>query len=135
MTDWYSLGIAHRRREEAAASIAEQRRKLDNARARTSLVRWRGVLTAIHTNVAAYNDGLGRERLVVTVTDRPHPTATIEAAAGTIPVLVVTLDEGEIRVDRRATAPDHGETTRWVAMTRSDADTAAYVLQEWLERL
>jgi hypothetical protein len=135
MNDWYSLGTAHRRRDEAAASIAQRRRELDDARFKTSLIRWRGVLAAIQTTVAAYNDGLGRELLIVTETDGPHSSATIESAGGILPALVVTLDEGEIRVDRHASAPDHGEITRWVAMTRSDPDTAAYVLQEWMERL
>jgi hypothetical protein len=135
MKDWYSVGTAHRRRDAAAASIAQRQNELDEARLRTSLSRWRGIIAAIRTTVAAYNDGIGRERLVVTETDRPHFSATVASHGGTISSLVVTLDEMEIRVECRATASDRGGSTRWVAMTRSDDETAAYVLQDWIERL
>jgi hypothetical protein len=135
MKDWHALGSAHRRRDEAAASIAQRRGEIDAARLTTSVVRWPGIVAAIKTTLAAYNHGMGRELLVVTETDRPHPSATIESSGGTMSALVATLDEAEIRVDYRATAPDHGGSTRWVAITRSDDDTAAYVLQEWMERL
>lgn len=131
----HSLGTAHRRRDAVAASIAQRRAQLDDARLRAALGRWRGIVVAIQASVAAYNDGIGRERLVVIEADGPHPSATIESTRGIIPALVVTLDEAEIRVDCHAPAPDHGPITRWVAMTRSDDDTAAYVLQEWMERL
>ena len=135
MNDSHSLGCAHRRRDTAAASIAQGRAELEDGRSRSARGRWRGIVAAIRTSVAAYNDGIGRERLVVSETDGPHPSATIESTRGIIPALVVTLDEAEIRVDCHAPAPDHGPITRWVAMTRSDDDTAAYVLQEWMERL
>jgi hypothetical protein len=135
MKDWHALGTAHRRRDEAAASVAHRRGEIDAARLTTSLVRWPAVVVAIKTTLAAYNNGMGRELLVVTETDQPHPSATIESTGGIMSALVVTLDEAEIRVDCRAAAPDHGGATRWVAMTRSDDDTAAYVLQEWMERL
>ena len=135
MKDSHSLGTAHRRRDAAAASIAQGRAELDDARLKSALDRWRGIVGAIQASVSAYNDGIGRERLVVRETAGPPPTATIEATDGVIPALVVTLDGAEIRVDCRALAPGHGAITRWVAMTRSDDDTAAYVLQEWMERL
>jgi hypothetical protein len=135
MTDWGSLGTSHRRRDAAAASVAQRRGEFDDARFRSALGRWSGIVAAIHRTVAAYNDGIGRERLVVTEIARPHASAIIDATGGILPALVVTLDEGEIRVDCRAAAPDHGRIRRWVALTRSDSDTAAYVLQEWMERL
>jgi hypothetical protein len=133
--DWHALGTAHRRRDDAASSIAHRRGEIDDARFRTALARWPAIVAAIKTTLAAYNRGMGRELLAVTEADRPHPSATIESSGGIVSALVITLDGAEIRVDCRATAPDHGGMTRWVALTRSDDDTAAYVLQDWMERL
>jgi hypothetical protein len=136
MKDWRSLGSAHRRRDEAVASIARGQGERDTARSTGSLARWPGIVSAIRSMVAAYNDGAGHEVLVVTETsDGQHPTATIASTASTIPSLRVALDEAEIRVDTQSVTSDSGGIKRWVDLTRSDEDTAAYVLQEWMERL
>jgi hypothetical protein len=135
MKDWRSLGATHRRRDHAAASITQGRVERESGRSVTSLARWPAIVSAIRAVVASYNEGVGGDRLAVTETnDRRHPSVMIESTAGTIPVLVLTLDEAEIRVDNGSTSHP-GEIKRWVDLTRSDEDTAAYVLQEWLERL
>lgn len=135
MKDSYSLGTAHRRRDAAAASIAQRQGELDDGRLKNSLIRWPAIVAALRTHVAAYNTGIGHERLVVTETDRPNRTATIASTGGVIPALLVTLDDAELRVECPHTAPRDCPTTRWVAMTRTDNDTAAYVLQDWMGRL
>jgi hypothetical protein len=134
--DSRSLGATHRRRDEAAASIAREQDERDSASRLTSLARWPAIVAAIKAMVAAYNEGAGRELLVVAETpDQQQPSVTIESTRQTSTALVATLDAGEIRVDRRSTSPDAGGIRRWVDLTRSDDDTARYVLQEWMEQL
>jgi hypothetical protein len=135
MNNCHSLGTAHRLRDTAATSIAQRQRELDDARSKASLTRWPGIVAALRSHVAAYNTGIGHERLVVTETARPDRAATIESTGAVISALVVTLDDAELRVDFPDTAPRDGRITRWVALTRTDNDTAAYVLQDWMERL
>jgi hypothetical protein len=135
MNDCHSLGTAHRLRDAAATIIAQRQRELDDARSKTSLMRWPGVVAALRTHVAAYNAGIGYERLVVTETHRPTLAATVESTGTITPALVVTLDDAELRVDCPDAVPRHCRTTRWVAMARTDSDTAAYVLQDWMQRL
>jgi hypothetical protein len=136
MKDWRSLGAAHRRRDEAAESITQAGVDRDIGGSMSSLGRWPAIVTAIRAQVAAYNDGAGRERLVVIeATDRQHPSVTVESSGPMSPALIVTLDEAEIRVDSRSAEPHAGGTKRWVDLTRSADDTAAYVLEDWMERL
>jgi hypothetical protein len=134
MSDCHSLGTAHRLRDAAAASIAQRQRELDDARSKLSLMRWPGIVAALRTHIAAYNTGIGHERLVLTETERPNRVATIESTGAGIPALVVALDDAELRVDCPDTAPRDRRITRWVPMMRTDNDTAAYVLQDWMER-
>jgi hypothetical protein len=134
MRNLYALGTAHRRRAEAAALITQRRNGLDDAGLESSRSRWVDILAAIRRIVATYNDGAGREVLVVTGSDGSS-SATIESEGCRISALVVTLDEGEIRVECRGTAPHHDGIKRWIAMTRTDNEMAAYALQEWMERL
>ena len=136
MPDWRSLGTAHRRRNDAVLAIAQGQDERDNARSMTSLVRWPGIVRAIRAIAAAYNEGVGRQLLVVTeTTDPQHPSAVLESTDAMIPALLVTLDDSELRVDTRPPHPDGGGVKRWVDLTRTDDDTAAYVVQAWMERL
>jgi hypothetical protein len=133
MKDWGALGTAHRRRDEVAASIASGRREHDAAQSASSLARWPRIVDAIRTAVAAYNEGNGQARLVVTeMADRQHPSVTIESSGNTIPPLVVTLAVAELKV---GSASNDSGPGRWVDLARTDDDTAAYILQEWMERL
>jgi hypothetical protein len=135
MKDWRSLGALHRRRDEAAGSIAQAQGAVDDARTTTSLARWPGIVQAIRRVVAAYNEGAGRDVLVVTeAIDGQPPAVTIEASAGTPPALVLTLDGAEVNVGSGLADSSTG-AKRWVDLTRTDDETAAYVLEEWLERL
>jgi len=136
MKDWRSLGTAHRRRDEAAEGIAQGRADFEGTASATALARWSGIVPAIRAVVAAYNEGAGRERLVVTETaDGAPPAVTIEAPGSGIPALVVRLDGAELNVGSQSTDAHTGGMKRWVDLTRTDDETAAYVLQEWIERL
>ena len=136
MKDWRSLGAAHRRRDDMAASLAHTRGERDNDRAAASVARWPGIVRAIEAAVAAYNEGVGRELLGVVETSGLHdPSVTIAATDGTIPGLVITLEGAELNVGNRALDPSSPGIKRWVDLERTDEATAAYVLQEWMERL
>jgi hypothetical protein len=136
MTDWRSLGTAHRRRDEAAAALALARSHLDTEGSMTSLARWSGIVRAIRGIVGAYNGGVGYELLVVTeTTDRQHPRVVIECPGSLIPALDIRVDAAELHVSSCSTDAGSGRINRWVDLTRADDDTAAYLLQEWMERL
>ena len=130
-----SLGARHRVRDEAAAAVAREQFARDTSLRTASLARWPGIVAALQTLAAAYNAGVGRALVVVAETDdRRQRALTIEAQGQTKVRLMVTLDDGELRVESVETGAA-GRAPRWVDLGRSDNGTAAYVLQEWMERL
>lgn len=135
--DWRSIGTTHRRRDEAEAGVAHAQIERDTSRSTSALARWPAIVSAITDVVAAYNSGVGRERLVISeaTDDQQRPSLTIDSTSPVNPALVLTLDHAEIRVEQRSTQADAGGIQRWVDLSRTDADTAAYVLQDWIEHL
>jgi hypothetical protein len=135
-TRWRSLGAAHRARDAAAASLTRVRIERDLEQTAASLRRWPGIVAAIEAVIAAYSEGTGETLLTVTeAAHQQHPSVTIASADGTGTALVIALDQAELRVGGRSTDPESAGIRRWVDLSRSDDQTAAYVLQEWLERL
>jgi hypothetical protein len=134
-TGLQSLGARHRLRDEAAAAVAREQFARDTSLRTASLARWPGIVAALQTLAAAYNAGVGRALVVVAETDdRRQRALTIEAQGQTKVRLMVTLDDGELRVESVETGAA-GRAPRWVDLGRTDNGTAAYVLQEWMERL
>ena len=115
--------------------MAREQFARDTSLRTASLARWPGIVAALQTLAAAYNAGVGRALVVVAETDdRRQRALTIEAQGQTKVRLMVTLDDGELRVESVETGAA-GRAPRWVDLGRSDNGTAAYVLQEWMERL
>lgn len=137
VTDWRSLGTLHKRRDEADAALAQVQVERDAHRSTTALARWPAIVAAIRAIAAAYNEGIGRDRLVIAeqTADRQHPSVTVESTSPANRALIVTLDQAELRVNHRVTQTEGGGVQRWVDLSRTDAATAAYVLQDWIERL
>jgi hypothetical protein len=93
------------------------------------------ILVEIRALTQEYNAGFGREAIVIVEgADVEHPSATLESVASGHSTLGIAVDGPELLV-RTQGAGDSSGSTRWVALNRSDEDTAAYLVQDWMQRL
>ena len=133
--DWYRrLGESHRKRDDASSREADTIQDREDTRERACRHRWPAIVAAMRRLIRGYNDGTGRETLVLVdnhTGEIGELTATVTAGNGQ--VLVLAVDEAGLWVRPPQSDPAHGE--RWIGVDRSDEATAAYVLQNWLTRL
>mgnify|MGYP001066388714 CR=1 FL=1 len=136
MSDWpRQIGEKHQRRDQAASRRAQAIVDEEHERTAACRLRWPMILTAIRALTDEYNTGFGRDAVVVVEgSDLEHPSVTLESAVSERSTLGITVDGSELFV-RTNTAVDSRETTRWVALNRTDEDIAAYLVQDWMERL
>ena len=135
MNDWSrQIGEKHRRRDRASSLAAQA--IVDGAHERRTAcrLRWPMILMAIRALTEEYNAGFGLEAVVVEGSDREHPSVTLESLMSEHSTLGITIDGSELFVRTRG-AVDSSESTRWVALNRTDEDTAAYLVQDWMQRL
>jgi len=93
------------------------------------------ILTAIRALSDEYNTGFGLEAVVVVEgSDLEHPSVTLESAVSEHSTLGIAVDGAELCV-RSKGAVDSSESMRWVALDRTNEDIAAYLVQDWMERL
>jgi hypothetical protein len=132
-----SLGRKHGAREREAALAAQADRNAAGEMATLCLERWPRIVAAITCAVGAYNAGFERDVLSVvedqSVADRP--VVRIEAGAEARPSLVAALESAIICVRSRDAQGVSRETEYPLHAGLDDAQTAAYVLQQWMERL
>lgn len=134
VTQWaHRLGEEHQGRDERAAQTTTSQ---DEDAARTSAVsaeRWPGIVAGIRRLVDAYNAGAGHALLNVEE-ESDEPTVTI-AAGGEGPSLTAALEDTLVCVRARdADGASHSSEVR-LRPDRGDDATAAYVLQNWMQRL
>ena len=133
--DWYRrLGESHRKREDAGRRQAGTIQDREDTRGLACRQRWPAIIAAMRRLIRAYNDGTGRETLVLVdnhTGESGELTATVTARKSQM--LVLAVDEGDLWVRPPQTEPAEGE--RWIGVDRSDEATAAYILQNWLTRL
>ena len=134
---WYRrLGASHRRRDELARLDAGAIQEHDNARRLACYRRWPGIVDAMRTLIGCYNDGAGRETLLLV--DGPsgpdnEPSATVTARRGQS--LVIAVEDSDLWVLPSLDENGRGQGERWIGLNRTDVATAAYVLQNWLAQL
>jgi hypothetical protein len=134
VTQWaHGLGKARSARDK---QVAQTTRFQEEHTVRTTAVsaeRWRGVVAGIRRLVDAYNEGAGRAILSVEE-ESDEPTVTI-AAGHDGPSLTAALEDTLVCV--RAHDADGASRTSEVRVRpdRGDDATAAYVLQNWMQRL
>jgi len=131
-----TLGQQHGARARVATLASEATRDAAVEHAHMALARWPRIVQAMTRLVAAYNSGFGREILNI-AEDRSiprRPVVTIRAGGADAPSLVVTLDES-VLCGRRDAGGLRCETEYRLRPDRSDDETAAYVLQHWMEHL
>jgi hypothetical protein len=101
--------------------------------------RWPGIVAAIRTLVAAYNEGAGVQLLTATESSQGEPpTVTIVSAASTSGAISVSLDGDAFLVQPHqpsSRAVGLHETARRIDGSRTDMGTAAYLVQAWMDRL
>ena len=136
MNDWSrQIGEKHRRRDRAASLAAQAIVDRTHERRTACRLRWPMILTAIRALTEEYNAGFGLEAVVlVEGSDLEHPSVTLESVVSEHSTLGITVDGSELLVRTRG-AVDSSESTLWVALNRTDEDTAAYLVQDWMQRL
>ena len=136
MNDWSrQIGEKHRRREQSASHVAQAVVDSEHERRTACRLRWPMILMAIRGMTDEYNAGFGLDAVVVIDgSDPEHPSITLESLVSEHPVLGIMVDGAELCV-RTGSAVDSTERTHWVALNRSDDDTAAYLVQDWMQRL
>jgi hypothetical protein len=136
--DWAGrLGRKHASREHAAAAAAQAARDSAAEMVGRCRERWARIVAAITNLAGAYNAGFDRHILYVTedraVPDRP--SITIQAGGDGGPSLLAALEGTSISVRTSGEQGPSRETEHALHFGRSDDETAAYVVRDWMERL
>ena len=132
------MGRRRGENDDRARSVADTWAQAEHARRAVCLQRWPGILAAIRSLVAAYNDGAGAELLTASAqSDGDDPAVTI-TSRGFGPSITIGVDEDALLVhtnlEPRAPASLHAIARR-IDCSRSDTGTAAYALQDWMDQL
>lgn len=129
-----ALGEERQVRDEAAARTAKAQEDDDTRMIATSAERWAAIVAGIRQLVDAYNTGAGRGVLSV-VEQSGQQTIAVAAGGDGTPSLTAALDGTLICIQARdAGGVPHASEIR-LRPDRDDAATAAYVVQNWLQRL
>ena len=135
VTQW-ALGLGEERRARDASVVRTTTSEREDAARTTaaSVVRWAGIVASIRRLVDAYNTGAQRAILSV-VEQSGRSTVTVAAGAEGTPSLTAALEDTLICVQAcDALGVSHAVEVR-LRPDRSDDATAAYVLQNWMQRL
>ena len=131
------LGHARHGRDESAAQLARSQ-QADAAHATAvSTDRWVTIVAAIRRQAEAYN--AGARRVVLNVVEQSEES-TVTVAAGDegtpfLPFLTATLEGTFICMKSRDALGIPYATEFKLRSDRDDDATAAYILQNWMERL
>ena len=133
-TQWaHGLGEERHTRDKRAAQATKSQ---EEDAARTSAVsaeRWMAIVAGIRRLVDAYNAGAERAALSVEE-ETDAPTVTI-AAGGDAPSLTAALEDTVICVQVRAADCVSYSSEVRLRADRGDDATAAYLVQNWMQRL
>ena len=120
-------------------AFAEAQATAEKDRRDVCLQRWPGILAAIRTLLAAYNDGAGEKLLTAAEqADGGDPAVTIASRRSVHHTITIAVDGDAllVRADpASASAAVVHRIARRIDCSRSDPDTAAYLLQNWMDQL
>lgn len=129
------IGKKHQQRDRAASRRSQAIVEEEHERTAACRLRWPMILTAIRALTDEYNSGFGLDAVVVVEGSHlEHPSVTLESVVSEHSTLGITVDGSELFV-RTKGAVDSSERTRWVTLDRTNEDIAAYLVQDWMERL
>ena len=133
--DWARrIGENHGRRDRAASLRAQMLVDLEHERHAACLQRWPAIVAAMRTLVASYNEGAGPGTLTLTE-DLPTHGVTLACTNNGVSRLVMTLDGADVSVRTRNEHAAPVNSTYWVSLNRTDEETAAYLVRNWMEQL
>lgn len=137
MNDWSrEMGEMHRQRDQAASSKVQALVDSEKQQHTVCLRRWPSLVGAITTLITSYNKGVGQQALtVVEGSDPDQPGVTLASGGPGHSTLVIALEGAELSVRKHGGQTDPGNSQHWIDLHRTDEDTAAYLLQNWMERL
>lgn len=133
------MGRRRRENDGRAGALEEARARAEQDRRAVCQQRWPGILAAIRHLLAVYNDAAGAELLTASGhSDADDPAVTIASHGSENGTITIAVDGDAFLVHTNlgshAAAALHGIARR-VDCSRSDASTAAYLLQDWMDRL
>jgi hypothetical protein len=133
--DWaLALGEERHVRDERAARTVKSQEEDATRMIATSAERWTAIVASIRQLADAYNTGASRVVLSV-VEQSGQPTVTVAAGGEGTPSLTAALEGTLICTHGRdAGGVPHVSEIR-LRPDRDDAATAAYLLQNWMQRL
>jgi hypothetical protein len=135
MNDWSrQMGDRSGRRDRAAALTTQTLVDLENERNIEGLRRWPVIVAAMRALIAGYNEGAGLAVLSL-VEDPENPCATVESVRRGQSTLVIALDGADLSVRTRQGETETPGGVRWVRLSRTDEETAEYLLRNWMEQL
>jgi hypothetical protein len=127
------LGGEHGQRDRAAAREVLAHSDAEHVRHLECVERWPSIVAAMKSLVANYNEGAGVEAIMLVDGIADH-RVTFESSTNGHGSLVVELDGADAIVRERG-GPDQALSgTKWVSLSRTDDDAAAYLLRDWMER-
>lgn len=133
------MGRRRRASDDRAGAFAEAQAAAEKDRRDVCLQRWPGILAAIRTLLAAYNDGAGEELLTAAEqSDGDDPTVTIASRRSAGGTITIAIDGDALLVRSNpasASAAIFHRIARRIDCSRSDRDTAAYLVQNWMDQL
>lgn len=133
--DWAQrLGDSRRARDESAAQLTQSQQTNAELAAALSTDRWVTIVAAIRRHIEAYN--AGARRAVLKVTEQSGaPIVTVAAGGEGTPYLTATLEGTFISMKSLDALGIPHATEFRLRPDRDDNATAAYLLQNWMERL
>jgi len=133
------MGRRRKQVSDRADALAAAQATSERDRRALCLKRWPGILAAITTLVAAYNDGAGLQLLTIGELhegDDPGVTIAAGGSAGGAITIAVEADALLVHTSGVPTGGLHGSIrTCVVDGSRSDLAVAAYLLQDWMDHL
>jgi len=129
------LGVERHTRDESAIRKAKSEDENAARASAVSLERWRAIVACMRHLAGEFN--AGAQRAVLSVVEEPAQRAvTITAQGEGAPHLTAMLEAGTlICSDARDSSGSVLITEVRLRPDRDDAATAAYVLQNWMQRL
>ena len=130
----HALGEERHVRDEGAARTAKSRQEDETRMITSSAQRWASIVAGMRRLTDAYNTGARRTVLSV-AEESLQPTVTVAAGGEGAPSLTASLEGTLICIHAcDSDGVPHASQIR-LHPDRSDDATAAYLLQNWMQRL
>jgi hypothetical protein len=128
------LGEERYARDECAARTAKARETEAERMTAISIERWAAIVVSMRGLADAYN--AGARRVVLSVVEQSgRPTVTLATSGEGTPFLTAALEGSLICIHGRDSDGVTRTTEIRLSRDRDDDATAAYVLQDWMQRL